>query len=499
MRFKGFVGGAYNLRNVQYDCQRTINWYPEVNELGLGKEGDPAQLVPTPGLVPLIENLDGPSRGGYVASNGACYWVFGNTLYKIGGPAGSTDAFASLDPGAWGASRIFRHVAGASQCFFTDNGVDLFVLGDGHGYAINLTTGEPYNMTGGAWAASSSMAYYDTYIVFSQNNSNRFFWTNLLSTETPALNFASAEANPDRIVGLINNADDLWIFGKKVTEIWYNYGSNGITFARRPASSGIVETGCASALTIQKLNNTIFWLAEDDRGGPMLMMANGITPTRVSTYAIEQQWMRESAGQFNRATAFTYQSGGHYFYCLNIPGQSSTWVYDASVSAQLGQPTWHERQSFNPTSSVQQRWNAEGHAYFRSVHLTGDIATGTLYAMSEASYTDNGQHIMRQRTTPHISNAMDRVFYACLTVDALTGSSTDADLTPQIQLEFSDDGGFTWSEPRFESPGLMGQYGIKVQFQRLGSARSRVFRVTVTDPLYWAISGADIELRPGIH
>lgn len=507
-RFKGFVGTSYNLRNTQFDCQRTVNWYPEVNEIGLGKEAEVTQLVPTPGLYPLIgadnaTTLETNSRGGFVTSTNKLVWVFGQTLYLIG---------ASTTLEGWSARAIYTQIRGMSECFFADNGIDLFVLSDGNGYAINLDTGTTVVLSGGGWASASSMTYYDTYLVFSEAGTNRFFWTDPLSTTVDALSFASAETNTDNIVGLINNAEDLWIFGTKTTEIWYNYGANNIVFARRPSSSGMIELGCASARTVKKLNGTIFWLSQDDRGGPMLVMANGMTPQRVSTHPIEQAWMKYSATEFQNATAYTYQWGGHHFYCLNIPGQTSTWVYDMTASLQLGSPTWHERTSRNligpsvyngqrqlndAMTNTQNRHWAQGHAFYAGRHITGGYADRCLYAMDEDTYTDNGQAILRERTTPHISNSMDRVFYSCLTLDILTGATPTLDTEPKLIMQFSDDGGFTWSDERYETSGHRGDYALKVQFPRLGCARNRVFRIRCTDANYWAISGATIDLKSG--
>lgn len=484
MRFKGFVGQSYNLRNTQYDCQRTINWFPEANESGLGKEGEVAQLAPTPGLYPVLQNLAGSSRGGYIASNNQMYYVFGNTLYNIGG--------SSLD--TFSASILYKNISGANRCQFTDNGVDMFIIGDGHGYRFNFATQETTSINEPGWSAASSLTYFDTYVLFTKNNSNQFFWTDPLSTDIPALNFASAEANPDRIVGIINNNQDLWVFGKRTVEFWYNYGQANTPFARRP--SQLIETGCASALTIKKLNNTLFWLSEDDRGGPMLIMANGYTPQRVSTYPIEQEWLRSSREFLSQASAYAYQQGGHFFYALNIPGQSSTWVYDMTVSAQLGSPVWHERQS-RQANGTQGRYYANDAVYYRGFTVMGDYRKGTLYVADENTYTDDNQPVLRERTTPHVSNSMNRIYYSNMTLDVAQGTSTDSTIDPLILMQFSNDGGKTWSEERWVSAGKMGKYGGKIQFYRLGSGRNRVFRIRVTDPVYWAISGADIDIKAG--
>ena len=53
-RFKNFVGPTYNLKNYKYDCQRLVNRYVEYDETQSGKDAEPAQLAPSPGLTALL-------------------------------------------------------------------------------------------------------------------------------------------------------------------------------------------------------------------------------------------------------------------------------------------------------------------------------------------------------------------------------------------------------------------------------------------------------------
>jgi hypothetical protein len=60
-------------------------------------------------------------------------------------------------------------------------------------------------------------------------------------------------------------------------------------------------------------------------------------------------------------------------------------------------------------------------------------------------------------------------------------------------LRFSNDGGRTWSAELWRSAGKMGEYGRRVMWYRMGSARRRVFEVSMTDPIQWRITGAYLE------
>lgn len=53
----------------------------------------------------------------------------------------------------------------------------------------------------------------------------------------------------------------------------------------------------------------------------------------------------------------------------------------------------------------------------------------------------------------------------------------------KVTLEYSDDGGHTWSNVRERSLGQQGEYQKRVRFNRLGKFRSRIWRVRVSSPI----------------
>ena len=68
---------------------------------------------------------------------------------------------------------------------------------------------------------------------------------------------------------------------------------------------------------------------------------------------------------------------------------------------------------------------------------------------------------------------------------------------PMVLLEYSDDGGLTWSNEIWRSVGKIGKYKWRSVWNRLGSSRHRVFRVTMSDPVKWVVTGANLEVAGG--
>jgi hypothetical protein len=73
--------------------------------------------------------------------------------------------------------------------------------------------------------------------------------------------------------------------------------------------------------------------------------------------------------------------------------------------------------------------------------------------------------------------------------------------SPTVMLDFSDDGGHTWSSESWaladNTAGAIGNYKTRVKWNRLGKSRDRIFRVKMTDPVKTIWIDAQIDIEPG--
>lgn len=495
MDYKNFIGPAYNLRNAQYSCQTCVNWYVEAHETASGKGFQPAQLTARPGMLPTaLTTLMAGSRGGYVASNNTLFWVFGNRLYRI-----NTDPSIA----AWTSTLVGEVTSGTDKCIFTDNGFDLFIVAANAVWTCPLSGSTPpvQQISGLYSQGAGKMTFLGGYVIFTRPNSNVFYWTNALSTVVDGSNFASAEANPDQIVGIINNSQALHVFGRKTIEIWAaNTSADIAARAFVPQTNALIETGCIAPATVKKMAQTVAWLSADDRGGPMLVLGNGYAaPVRVSTFPLEQKWATFSADSIASAYGDVINFGGHVFYVLTFRDADETYVYDHTASQQLGKPCWHTWQSFDGNGTLG-RWAGVGLVYFNGFYVTGDADSGTLCVLDADTGYDISptRPICVERAGPVISSELRTQFFSTLTLDFAVGTTTDLTLSPKVLLQISDDGGRTWSDERWEECGQTGQFGLRVQFDQLGSGASRVFRIRGSDNQYWALCGAYLSAEEGM-
>ena len=129
--------------------------------------------------------------------------------------------------------------------------------------------------------------------------------------------------------------------------------------------------------------------------------------------------------------------------------------------------------------------------FFNGEHLVGDFENGAVSALGLDTYMDNGVPIRRLRTTQTMEKEQRRIRYGWLQVDMETGVGliTGQGSDPQLMLRYSDDGGHTWSNTKFASAGAIGNYRARARFLRLGAARNRVWEITMTDPVKFAVFG----------
>lgn len=472
------------MRSINIDCQRSINLYPEIDELGTGGENEVTSLVGTPGLSLLLTLPTFPIRGIYSATDGTLYAVGGNTLYKI-----------TLTAGVWGSTSVGTINSSTGTISMVDNGISLMLVDGTDGWFTTLGSALLTQVIDSLWNGANQVILADGFFIFNQPNTFKFYFSQSLSTTLiqNGIGFLSKNT-PDKLVGMVWDKRNLWLFGEQETEIWYNAGAAAFGIAGAPPFQIVQGTypqvGCAARFTIQQLDNKIFWVGKDPRGQGIVYMMNGYQPQRISTVPVE--YAISTYGDISRATSWTYQEAGHNFYCLNFPSANTTWVFDTLTSA------WHERAYLN--TGVLQRHLAECHAFAFNTSIVGDYQNGNLYQLSSTVYTDNGVAIVSRRTSPHIEKDMDRIFYSQFQIDFEPGVGTDGSgqgIDPNVILRYSDDSGRTWSNEKWTTLGKIGHTKHRAQWFRLGHSRARVFEVTITDPVKRILIGADLMLQEG--
>lgn len=464
-----FVGASYTARSTNLNCQRSVNLYAEKDESGTGK--NVAALIGTPGLR-LLATLGGSGgvRAVWTPTTGDMIAVQGASVYRVSS--------------AWSATLLGTIGTTSGPVSISDNGlVAVIVDGSTAGWVVTLSTSVLTQITDPDFYGADKVDYLDDRFVFNRPGTGQFYIAGFGDTTFDALDFASAEGSPDNIVSFIVDHRQVLFFGEQSGELFENTGN--ATFPIERAGNVFIEQGCAAAFGIAKIDNTVFWIGGNKTGSGIIWRLDGARPVRISTHAIE--FAIQSYSTLADCSAYAYQQDGHSFVVFSFPTAGKTWVFDASTSL------WHERAYLNPATGTLGRHRSNCHAFFAGLHVVGDWENGKLYALDLDYFTDNGDPLPRIRAAAHISDGdYKRIRFDALQIDfeAGTGTQTGQGVDPQAMLDWSDDGGHTWSSEHWRDIGAVGKYKNKARWRQLGQAKDRAYRVTVTDPVKVVIIGA---------
>jgi hypothetical protein len=368
----------------------------------------------------------------------------------------------------------------------TGNQTQLAILNNGNLYVFTLATNvlTPVDMSQFN-GPILQIGFADGYILAALQNSNTFQQSNLEDATTwQGLNISTISLFPDNITSMICDHREVWFFSAKKTAVYYNAGAGFPVFI--PIQGAFLEVGAGAAFATVQMDNSVFWLSQDERGSMVAFRANGYAGERKSTHAEELAWQMYGTPYGADAVGYSYQENGHTFWVISFPSANTTWAYDVASGY------WHKRASWDQTRGAYNRDRSCCHTFNFGMHLVGDPLSGNVYQMSSELYTDNGNIIRGYRRTSTQSDNNKWIYFDSFELDMEVGLPPSSPLTggdgqarpPQIMLRWSDNAGKTWSNEYILSVGDVGTYKRVIK-RRLGRARKRVWEVSWTDPIAW--------------
>jgi hypothetical protein len=418
----------------------------------------PFLIQRTPGISTLQAVGNGPIHG-LDAALGGLGIVSGTNFYRISSALGSPTNYGSIGTIA------------ATGIDMESNDRYTVIVNEPDGWAWDSTLGTLTQITDADFTSrgAGDVEFCGNWLLFREPNSGRMFGADLGSaTSFDALNFVTAEASPDDMVGLKVDHGQPLLFGKKTVEIWDQTTDPGFPFAR--ASNGLVEIGCLSGRSIQKQDNSVFWLANDYT----IRRLDGATPVRVSHHGVEQSIVRAT---ISACRSLAYSQGGHLFYVITFP--EVTWVYDCTTQR------WHNRSTYG-----YDYWTANCHAQAFDIEIVGSSETANIGKLDPDVFTEWGGTQRASWQYQSIYAEERRVIHDRLSVvmEYGVGLTTGQGSDPVLMMDYSDDGGITWDALPNKKIGPLGNYQYTVDWERIGSARQRAFRGAISDPVKVAIT-----------
>lgn len=459
-----FIGGSNPNRSYRVSRERLVNGLVELDPSGKFDR----MCFCRPGLK-VNRTLGSAGIRGEVEWGGDVYAVVGGDVKKTTS-AGVTTTIGTIAT----TSGVVIFSPGPSHLVFVDGDKGYYTTGTSvTEIASNFPDGATHvAFHSGFWLANDP------------SNAGRFYRSDSLDPTTwGALNFATAERAPDALKGIIVANQQIWLAGDTTTEAW---GPDGSSFGFGNIAGGFTEVGLAAPYSLAKgAGGAVYWLAKAEQGQGAVMRGQGIQGQRISTAAIESEIASYST--ISDAIGFCIYWEGHSLYLLRFPTAGKTWVFDEASQA------WYE-------------WTRYGGGAFRAgcavfafnKILFGDPEDGNLFEFDANAHDDNGEAIEFERIDRHMVEAGDRkpLHHRSLELEVETGVGSDS-MSPQWMLQWSDDGGHTWSNEHWRASGLVGVRNTRLVWRRIGRSRDRIYRVKSTDAAKRVIVSGWVDVEAG--
>lgn len=458
------TGGSYQDRSRPLSSQQTKNFYPQIVEQGK----EQFVLHSFHGLKRFgIADFTGRDRGSRYAL-GAIYRVVGEKLYSVSNS---------------GVHTLIGTISGASRCIMSDDGTNLIIVAGGAVYKYDgatLSTVTDSNIVG-----ATAVTFINNQMVYTVNN--LFVVADVGQPDVASgLNAAAAESQPDDLVRAYAFQQNVYMFGERSTEVWYNSGVGNPPFTR--IEGQIFEIGLGAINSVAHTDEAMYWLGDDNA----IYQASGATKRRVSTSAISH-WL-DGYSDLSDAYGYTFTVEGLNFYLITFPSQDRTFCLNES----LGDKGWFELSS--GTNGGKYQGASLVKAY--NDNFVSDYDNGRIYKLDYATFTNNLETIQRRRTTGSINGKllgrpgnrvqMSRLELIMETGDTLVSGQGD---NARIQFEVSYDGGKSWVTKGWGVVGRLGQNTIRVEMFNLDSFYDCIVRLTTSDPIMYSIYSATADLR----
>jgi len=462
--------------------QACINLIPQIPQ---ADALSPAQLIGTPGISGFADAGNTPSRGRHVM-NGIAYTVVNTTLHRVNSD-GTTTSLGTI--------------SGSDAVSIDDNGVQMCIVVPGSDAYIYTVAGGLVTITDSDFTTtlgpSQQVVFVDGYFVHFNNNSaastSPIFFNSALKdgTSYDALDFGTAEADPDDITGIHVSRNQLYIGGGRTIEPFANVGGAGFPFQR--ISGGVVPKGVKAKFSMIDYDDSYAFVGGGLNEQPAVWKFTGSSGQKISTAAVDN--IIQSLTDAEQEDIFCTVYGEHGGFFLNVHIKDRVLTFDSLATALSGRPKWHERKSKDRFGRATV-WRVNGIIKAYGKTLVTDNQDGRIGEMSRDIYAEYGETINRSFSLApfHAEGENITVAEMELTCESGTATATGAGSDPYITRSYSDNAK-TFGNETSRSLGKQGEYNKRQIWRREGQLkRFRVYKFSMDAPIKVAIIKLEADL-----
>lgn len=288
------------------------------------------------------------------------------------------------------------------------------------------------------------------------------------------LNYTTAEADPDQIVGIIKHFNYICVFGQWGTEFFYNAATAvGSPFLRQDSAKN--EIGCPNGNSIVQFQQGVAFIGYSKIKGKQAFVLDGLSPVPISTRYIEKYL---NANTDNTFSSFTFRTEGHTYYGVTLTTLALTFVYD------IDEKSWYNWTSYS--SSAEGIYRLHTATLFNSSSYGQDVSNGVVYSVDVNTYTDNGAAIYFRVVSNNIdSGSMRRKFFN-------SGQIVGDKVVATMYISHTDDDFATYSTAR-----TVNLNKTRCIIYQCGTSRRRAWQFLVTDNVPLRLFSFELNIEGG--
>lgn len=474
------IGAGVKSKSAVVSAQRRLNVYLEPQR---DQDKTPIAVYGTAGTTKVMDEGALPYRGAVTVGDLA-YVARGNIFEEV------NNGFVSTDRNA--ASRLTTNNGRIS---LATNEITVVLMDGTNGYNYDTGTNAFAQIGSAMFANPKTATYQDGYYLatFDETGTNKkrcqisadgIVWN--------ALDFRGIDTTPGALIRTLSFQGEVHQFADKGIEFWAFTGDP--TFPFQPIRGATLPIGLAARWSVGIGSGSLYFLGRD-RSASNVQVYELVGHAERSISTPDLSDAINSYGTLGDATGFVASEDEHDFFVLHFPTAGKTWMYDAFASDIIGTPVWSELQSNGGRHLSDLAFSLVNKAYVT------DYSAARIYLLDKTVYTDNGMTIRREIDTRHFFKDYDRVTVDEIVVDMETGVglAVGQGVDPQVMLQISRDGGRTWGAEIWHSLGAIGKYKTRVAQRRCGTARDFVFKLAMTDPVKFVVTGMNLRAKPEVQ
>jgi hypothetical protein len=441
----------------------------------LGESGRAAAVRHrVPGLKSFGTSSESTFRGALL--NGSTLYVaFDGVVKKLTSAGGAVAAVDTLD--------------GDDRVFFARNNKrttpDIMIVCQAG--AFTLASDNIADLNDSDLPAPTDVCFLDGYFFFGIAD-GRCFASGLNATTVNSNDFITAEAKSDTLYRVIPWNGQLLICSSSSVEVWAGQPVNAAGFPFNRVA--VIQRGIAGQGAISGhedgFGKGLLFVGDDNA----VHQLDGYAPTKVSPPDLDR--LIEAVSDKDNLDASVYIVSGQPIWALSC----DDWTWEFNLATRK----WNERRSYQLS-----RWRGSRSFYAFGKWMCGDTESGNIGEISRTTFTEFGEPLIAEVWSAPVHafprrvrcNRADFDFSPGVGITGVDPNETD----PQVEISHSDDGGYSFSNPRIRQLGKQGKAKTRVTVINNGmtGAQGRIWKIRMSDQAHFGLMAGDMsaEIRTG--